>query len=124
MIKQLRRENTCPRHFLKGWKSNPSRLSPADYSLQSIILYGIINSMRSYEIIKKMRIKAGLTQLEMAKKLKITQGAYGHFETGRNLIPLTRAKGLAKILGFKEKSLLKLLVLERTTHIKSQAKRL
>lgn len=42
----------------------------------------------SYERIKNLREDADLTQMQLAKKLNITQMALSHYETGRRGIPI------------------------------------
>lgn len=51
--------------------------------------------------IRAFRERAGLTQLELAKKLDVTQGLITHIECGKSLPTLTMIEDLAEIFETK-----------------------
>lgn len=48
--------------------------------------------------IKELRKRRGLTQIELADRLEITQGSLSAWETGRSLISAENLKKLAEVL--------------------------
>lgn len=52
-----------------------------------------------YRNLKAYRVKFGLTQVDLAKKLDITPGAYSFKETGRTQFTLKEAKLIADLFG-------------------------
>ena len=57
--------------------------------------------------LKNARIRAGLTQEEVAEKLKIDQSAISLWETGRNGPKVSRLPEIAKLFGTTIDELLK-----------------
>ena len=55
--------------------------------------------------LKLHRIKAGLTQLELAKMLGAKERTITFWETGRSEPHITQAVDVAKILGFEAKEI-------------------
>ena len=58
----------------------------------------ITGSMRQQRLLKSARAKKGLTQAKVAKKLGITQGAYGLIEENIENAKLGRVLDICKIL--------------------------
>ena len=57
-------------------------------------------------LVRKYRLKAGLTQLELAKKVGYTSHvSIVHLETGRQGAPLETIKEVARLLGIPKKEL-------------------
>lgn len=62
-------------------------------------LMGSHNKKGRQNILKSYRVKAGLTQVEMAKRLGfLSKTSYSRFEQGLVLIPLKKAQRIANIL--------------------------
>ena len=57
--------------------------------------------------IKELRLAAGLTQEQLAKKMGLDQGAISHWERGKNNPLRKYHKKLAKVLGVTVDDLLK-----------------
>jgi transcriptional regulator with XRE-family HTH domain len=61
--------------------------------------------MKLAEFVVSVRLKLGLKQIELAKKLKITQGTVSHIETGRRLLS---AKLFEKLIWFCKENNIKI----------------
>lgn len=57
--------------------------------------------------IKELRLKAGLTQVELAKKMNVDQATVSHWESGKHNPLRKMHKKLAKVLGCTVEELLK-----------------
>lgn len=51
--------------------------------------------------IAALRLKAGLTQYELAKRLDVTSMAVSHWESGRREPPLSMLRKIAAVLGVR-----------------------
>jgi transcriptional regulator with XRE-family HTH domain len=52
--------------------------------------------------VRMARAKAGLTQVQVAEKMGVTQGTYSAFESGKGSPTLDLVERIAKALGVKE----------------------
>lgn len=68
------------------------------------------------ENLKAARIRAGLTQKEVADRLGVGKSTYSQYETGTNEPSIPRIKALAKILGVTGDELLGLTPPEETEY--------
>lgn len=59
-----------------------------------------------FEKLKKLRKSKGLTQLDMADKLGLTQPNYATFESGKNEITLSRLEKISEVFGISVLELL------------------
>ncbi len=57
--------------------------------------------MKFAENFRKIRIRLGITQYQLASKMKVTQGAISHWERGLNVISEEMAQRLMKLAGKK-----------------------
>ena len=51
------------------------------------------------EYLRRYRIENGLTQADLAEKLRVSQNAISQYETGKRCPPIPRIANIAKTLG-------------------------
>ena len=59
-----------------------------------------MHKKKTGELIKAARVRAGLTQQELADRLKVTQGAIAHWENGRKNMTVETLFDIADALRF------------------------
>src|SRR5262245_59672884 len=59
-----------------------------NYTLKSTLILEIVDFKKIRHLLKDKRTKLGLTQLDIATELNITQVSYCAYETGKSKIPL------------------------------------
>jgi transcriptional regulator with XRE-family HTH domain len=77
--------------------------------MRSLILPVIMDSDFTHAMAQRLirlRKLAGLTQVDVAKHLGVSQGTYAHYERGFRRIPLERIPHIAQALNTNEKDLL------------------
>jgi DNA-binding XRE family transcriptional regulator len=70
------------------------------------------------EYLRSMRMALDLTQVEMAKKLKMGRASICDIEKGRQLVSVALAKKIAQKAGFSEKLAIKTCIQDQLTKAK------